>query len=1041
MKYMHSEWRGRVDHWLNTVKKDIYLPLQDLSLEGFTTNERLSVDEAAKGPFVPMPEGTRWGKSYEYAWFRTTITLPKEAQGKRIAMDLNAGGEACVFIDRKSFGTYRMNWVKEPLHYIVDNYLPYPAQEGQRYEIMLETYAGHYIAQSELEGCSTGPILPGSYQDDKVEGQRTHVHRTSFGIWNEEAYQLYMDAQTLYFLIDEVNEESLRAASIADALEQFTLKVDFEQNLEGRLQSYAEGRKALKPALEAVNGSTVPDFYAIGNAHLDLAWLWTMEETRRKTSRTFSAQLRLLDEYPDYRFLQSQPASYAMCKECYPELYERIKEAVKRGQWIAEGAMWAEPDTNMASGEALIRQIVHGKRFFKEEFGVDSVLLWLPDTFGYSAALPQILKACGVKYLVTQKIFWSYNEGDRFPYHYFTWQGADGSHIDTFLPTSYTYRTDPKEICETWKGRAQKRHLDAFLFPCGYGDGGGGPCRDYIESVLREKDLEGMPRVHFENPVRFFEEMEKKHEKPHHRYVGELYFSAHRGVFTSQAAVKRGNRKSESAMRESEIWGSIALSLKGFDFPYPLMDSAWKKLLLNQFHDILPGSSIAAVYDDAKRDHASIIADAESCLENAHTTLATAQAKGVSVYNSLSFAREGVVELPAEFAQGAKSSDGDIIPVQSHNGKVLALVRTPSMGAISLYPDHKSAGYEQASAAYQDGLFILENELVRAVINAQAEVVSFVLKESGREFAEGPMNHLMLFKDVPRLFDAWDIDSNYIDQEIPVDGDVQISILNSSGLRAGLFVSRKINKSLFTQEIRLDAGSLRLDFITQVDWHEKHRLLKTAFPIRVQAEEGINEIQFGYMKHPTHSSRVYDSDRFEVCNQRYSALADQNHGAAILNDCKYGISMKGNELRLSLLRAATCPDFEADQGDHSFTYSLMAWEGPFISAPVVQEAYALNNPLFVAQGAQDSFSAFILDEDNIFIDTLKPAEDQSGDLILRLYEAKNADSNCVLGINLPVSRVFACDMLENPLEEIQLEEACANLHFHTFEVKTLRLKR
>ena len=466
--------------------------------------------------------------------------------------------------------------------------------------------------------------------------------------------------ETLKQLGEQVDPESLRADRLAEALEQATLIVDFEQPLEERIESYRAARAALRPALAAVNGTTAPVFYAIGNAHLDLAWLWPMAETHRKTSRTFAAQLRLLEEYPEYRYLQSQPAAYEMCREHYPELFERIVEAAKDGRWIPEGAMWVEPDTNMTSGESLIRQLVHGKRYFKEVFGVDSVVLWLPDSFGYSAALPQLLKGCGVKYLVTQKIFWSYNEGERFPYHYFTWRGADGSTIDTFLPTSYTYRTDPGEICGVWKSRAQKRGLDAFLLPFGYGDGGGGPTRDHIEFLRREADLEGMPRVKVAGPVEFFEDMEKA-GGPKHTYVGELYFSAHRGVYTSQAAIKRGNRRAELALREAELWGSLAL-LSGSAYPYDRMDAAWKKLLLNQFHDILPGSSIARVYEEARRDHSRIIEAAEAVRDSAFSALCAGE--GVTVFNSLSFERRGLVRLPAEYANGAAASDGSKIATQ-----------------------------------------------------------------------------------------------------------------------------------------------------------------------------------------------------------------------------------------------------------------------------------------------------------------------------------------------------------------------------------------
>ncbi|MBR3503552.1 MAG: alpha-mannosidase [Clostridia bacterium] len=1036
MKYMHSEWQRRLAHWLGTLRQDLYLPLGSIDVETFATMDHLTPDEALKGPFEPMRPGTAWGHSYEYRWMRGRIVLPEAAAGKRIVMNLDTGGETTVFVDGKSFGTYRADWVSMPHHFIEDNVLTPCGEPGRRYDLLLEAYAGHFYPESPLGGCATGPVLPGAYTDPKTEGRRVTLGDMTFGIWNEDAYQLYMDLDTLRQLGDQIDPEGLRADRIAAALEQATLIADFEQPLETRVESYRAAREALKPALEAVNGTTAPVFYAVGNAHLDLAWLWPMAETHRKTSRTFAAQLRLIEEYPDYKYIQSQPAAYVMCREHYPELYERIREAIRKGQWIAEGAMWVEPDTNMTSGESLVRQVLHGKRFFKEELGVDSVVLWLPDTFGYSAALPQILKSCGVKYLVTQKIFWSYNEGDQFPYHYFTWQGADGSEIDTFLPTNYTYRTDPKEICETWKKRVQKRGLDAFLLPFGYGDGGGGPSRDYLEYLEREKDLEGMPRVKQASPTEFFEDMEAA-GGPQHTYVGELYFSAHRGVFTSQAAIKKGNRKAELALREAEMWGALAMMKGAADYPLARMDAAWKKLLLNQFHDILPGSSIAKVYEDARRDHRWIIGEANAVRDGALASLA--RGEGVTVFNSLSFGRKALVCLPAAYRDGAQTPDGQAVPVQPTEDGALALVTLPPCGAVSLKPAKAASDIAAAGACLTEGGAVIENALVRARLNARGEVVSFVDKATGREFAAGPMNRLLAYKDVPRLFDAWDIDSNYIRQPVALDEAVELTVKEEKGLRAALHVKRRVMNSTFEQDIVLRADSRRLDFETRVDWHELHRLLKVSFPVDVQATEGVNEIQFGYMTRPTHRSRLYDSDRFEVCNQRYSALCDQSHGAAVLNDCKYGLSMNGNALELTLLRAAASPEMRADNGEHTFTYAFTAWEGGFLESPVVAEAYDLNVPAQVAQGACEAFSAFSVDAANVFIDTVKPAEDGSGDVILRLYEAKKADTCCALKINMPAAKVWLCDMLENRLEEAPMEGGEAKLHFRTFEVKTVRI--
>ena len=583
----------------------------------------------------------------------------------------------------------------------------------------------------------------------------------------------------------------------------------------------------------------------------------------------------------------------------------------------------------------------------------------------------------------------------------------------------------------------QKRGLDAFLLPFGYGDGGGGPTRDHIEFLAREKDLEGMPRVKMEGPVQFFEDMEAQ-GGPKHTYVGELYFSAHRGVYTSQAAIKRGNRKAELALREAEMWGSLAMA-RGAAYPLARMDAAWKKLLLNQFHDILPGSSIARVYEDARRDHRWIIAEAEAVRDGALAALASGE--GATVFNSLSFERTGLVKLPAAFAGGAVTDGGAPVAVQCTEDGVLARVTVPACGAVSLKPASAAAQAPMASAALTDGGAVIENDHVRAELNARGEIVSFVDKASGREFAAGPMNRLLMYKDVPRLFDAWDIDSNYILQPVAIDEPVKLTVKEAGGLRAVIRLERRVLNSDFAQDIVLEADSRRLDFVTDVDWHELHRLLKVEFPVAVQAAEGINEIQFGYMKRPTHRSRLYDSDRFEVCNQRYSALCDENHGAAVLNDCKYGISMNGNALQLTLLRAAASPEMRADNGAHRFTYAFTAWEGDFMGCDIVREAYALNVPMQVAGGACEGFSAFGVDAPNVFIDTVKPAEDGSGDIVLRLYEAKRADTLCALKVNIPFKRVWACDMLENRTAELPADGGSVDLRFHTFEVKTLRLER
>ncbi len=1024
MGIMHSEYVSRVEHWLDALKQDLYQELSPIAFEGFRTFEHLSPEEAARGDFQPIPEGLRWGETWEYMWLRARVTLPEAAQGQPVVLKLDLSGEATLFINGEEFGTRRAEWVRTRHHFFEDNLLTMCGEAGAVYDLLFEVYAGHDYPSHDI-----GPVMGGEYAPPSYAGERAVVGHSGVGLWNEDAYQLYMDAITLAELLPCLPQESLRAANVADALEKFTLAVDFEQPREGRIRDYKAAREVLKPALAAKNGDSAPKFYAVGNAHIDLAWLWPMQETIRKTARTFAQQLRLLERYPDYKFIQSQPAAYEMCRARYPRLYARIREAIKEGRWIAEGAMYVEPDTNMASGEALIRQLVVGKRFYREEFGVESRVMWLPDTFGYTAALPQLLKGCGVDYLVTQKIFWSYNEGDRFPYHYFTWRGMDGSEVTSFLPTSYTYHMDPKEMCNVWKNRAQTRDLDSFLIPFGYGDGGGGPCRDDIEYALRERDLEGAPKVEMTAPTQIFTYLEEK-GGPKNTWEGELYFSAHRGTYTSQAAIKRWNRKNELALREAELWSALA----GGEYPYAALEENWKCVLLHQFHDILPGSSIARVYEEARARQAEASEAINALADGARDAMLSEG--GVTAFNSLPWARDEVLSLPAQFADGAVTPEGEEIAVQ--NGQ--ALLTVPPMGHVSLLPKKTQKQAPLARARLTEAGAVLENDKIEVVFNQNGEITRYRLKEADMEFT-GDMNRLQLFKDVPRIFDAWDIDSHYIDQPVQLPECAVLTVETAEAPRAALRLTRKISDSDFAQTISLAAGATRVEFATTVNWRELHRLLKVSFDCGVRSDTAMHEMQFGFVRRPTHRSRLYDKDRFEVCNHRYTALCEAGRGAAVLNDCKYGVSVNGSAIELTLLRAPAAPEMRADNGEHTFTYAFEAWQGSPLDGDFVRQGYELNVPVALRPGSAPAFSAFGIDNPNVVLETVKLADDQSGDLILRLYESKQTAARADVTVRLPVRSAALCDMQENTLSPLPIENGRVALRFTPFQVLTVRLSR
>jgi alpha-mannosidase len=786
--------------------------------------------------------------------------------------------------------------------------------------------------------------------------------------------------------------------------------------------------------LKKKNGDTTPKLVGFGHAHIDVAWLWPLAETERKCVRTFSTQLALMERYPEYRFFQSQPHLYKMVKEKYPDLYRKIQQAVARGQWIVNGAAWVEPDTNLSGGESLIRQLVHGKRFFKDTFDIDCELLWLPDVFGYSGALPQIMLGCGVTYFSTQKIFWAYHGGEAFPYNTFIWEGIDGSQVKAHFHNDYNSEVRPATVIQRWNERVQKDGFSSRLFPFGYGDGGGGPTREHLEYARRLIDLEGAPKFRIDDPLTFFK-VQDDAGWPDARYVGELYFQVHRGTYTSQARTKALNRRCEFALREVELWGSVAMVTKGFAFPYQQWDSAWKTVLLNQFHDILPGSSIARVYEEAEAQLTDVLANSAEMKQGAIQALVDAQT-GITVFNSLSWPRVELVELPPGMT-GLHSPSGEPVPQQTAPGRVLAEVFLPACGWASFTP---GAGFlpENTLRAHVD---CLENNQVRVVFNAAGEITSIFDKVKQVELSAGVCNQFNMYQDIPSAFDAWDIDSMYRQTPVDLNPHADIMVMAEGPLFASLVIRRMLNQSTMTQTVTLRRNARRLDFHTVIDWQERHKLLKVNFPVDYFAHEALHEIQFGHLSRPTHRSRQIDRDRFEVCNQKWTALVEGGRGFAILNDSKYGVDVLDNSINLTLLRAPLAPDMNADRGRQEFTYAFYFWDGPLAESGLVQQGYQLNAPVQVVQGQAGTQSLFTLDKANIILDTVKPAEDQAErDIVLRLYESLGTKTRVRLSTSLPVKAAYRTDMLESLLEALDLSNGQLELEFRPFEIKTLRLR-
>jgi alpha-mannosidase len=1017
---LNPEWRRRIEQWRNYLPKIFYRPVAELPLEYFVTTESLRPAEASKRSFQAIEPGRTWGEEWQLGWFRGQISLPASLAGSRVVLKLETGGaESIIWVNGVARGA-RDHSGRELL-------LTASARGGEQFSILAECFAGNRRDRG-------GGPQPELFVPDTTPAPTVQLGRTSFGSWHEEAFQLWLDMETLLQLRDGIlDPHSLRLAEIDEGLQQLTLLVDFELAEDARDASIRAGRELLRPLLACRNGSTAPRMHCFGHSHIDVAWLWPLAETERKCCRTFANQLALMEEYPEYKFLQSQAYLYRRTSELYPELYERVRAAVARGQWLVDGAMWVEADTNISGGEALIRQFVHGKRFYREEFGIDSELMWLPDVFGYSGALPQIMAGCGIKWFSTQKIFWTYNGGDPFPYNSFWWEGIDGTRVLSYLHNDYNSDTKPQAVLARWRERVQKdASHKTRLMPFGYGDGGGGPTRQHLEYLRRSGDLEGLPKCSIGEPADFFRQMPTAGLPC---WVGELYFQAHRGTYTSQAKTKKGNRDNEMALRELECWGAIAKQLQGSAYPLAEVDELWKNVLLNQFHDIIPGSSIREVHVEAEELYAQTLARVRELTAATQSSLLKEDADALTVFNSLSWQRDAMVEIP--FA-AACDEEGRALPVQCLEGRNIALLRElPACGWITIRRSETPASTEPSALRATPGC--LENALMAFSFNELGELCSARCKASGEEFLAAPANVLHLYKDVPSSYDAWDIDSMYKKTPCDFKRAATVTVLAQGPVFAALRITQSLHESELRQDIVLRAHSRVLEFRTVVEWRESHKMLKVAFPVAIRAEEALHEIQFGHLRRPTHATRPYDAARFEVCNHKWTALADEGRGAALLNDCKYGVNVEGNCINLTLLRSPLAPDPTADKGRQSFTYAFCCWQGPFLQDNPIRDAYELNVPASCSLGDGGRQELIQLSAPNIIVESIKPAEDGSADIVVRLYESARAMTNCELRIALPFCSLQATDMLEQNGQVLPAPDGVIALQFRAFEIKTLRL--
>lgn len=967
------------------------------------------------------PEGLEWkqftpGARLEgidaHFWFRTSFDTPAAQAGKQIAFSLKTGREGQWDAENPQCIVYLNGMLVQGMDV---NHTQVLLEYGQHYDLQIYFYVGMNGGMVEF--------IPSLIEiDTKIE-------------------KLYYDVSVPY-------DSALCFGQDSDAYVEIIKKLDLALNLLDMKEPYSDAFYKsiddvcayLDAELYNENNKTDAMVACIGHTHIDVAWLWTVRQTREKAQRSFATVLNLMEQYPEYKFMSSQPQLYEHVKEEAPELYARIKQAVKDGRWEVEGAMWLEADCNLTSGESLVRQVMHGKRFMQEEFGVDSKVLWLPDVFGYSAALPQILKKAGVDKFVTSKISWS--EYNIVPYDTFMWEGIDGTDIFTYFltaqdlempknaynQTTYVGAIRPTQILGTWRRYQQKEYNNTVINTFGHGDGGGGPTKDHLEQQRRlARGIPYMPKTRIEfagdflnrTEEQFFENAKQLQKLP--RWVGELYLELHRGTYTSIAKNKRNNRRSEFSYQQAETLCIADKLLLDGAYPQAEINKAWRNILLNQFHDIIPGSSIKEVYDQTDIEYKALLEQSAAMIEAAAGNLAqhVKTDGGLFVYNPNGFDCSGIVDV-----DGKKQFVKDI----------------PALG-------YKVVREANGAHTMQISEQSMENAFYSIRLDAQGNIVSLFDKQNGREIVKPgcKFNELQVFEDIPKCYDAWEITEYYKQKMTPVDELVSIEIVDE-GARAGLKITKRFLSSTITQTVYLYADMRNIDFDTVIDWKEAHMLLKAMFPMDVHANEAAYEIQFGHLKRPTHSNTSWDRARFEVCAHKWADLSEDDYGVSILNDCKYGYGAEGSTLSLSLLKSATYPNPEADKEVHRFTYSVYPHAGSFKQGGTIQAAYLLNKPLLARPlPAQDGklaecFSLVRADKENIIIDTVKKAEDSDA-VIVRFYEAYDRRTTVKLDFGFDVKKAYLCDLMENNLEEVPVEGNSVTVPAHNFEIVTLKIEQ
>lgn len=956
-------------------------------------------------PFMDYDGNSEWSaEGDKHAWICTRITVPESWRGGQVRFHLInncnnlLGREIVAYIDGKI--------VQGMDKFHVDLEI----SEYTEFDLALYAHSGRFGVEP------------------KFAAELQHIHT--------ECEQLYYDMKIPYdimMLTDPVEK------SHGDLVRILYQTVDCLDLRAPRSKEFYESVHTAREFLQAelyekyaVDGRDT--LVCVGQTHIDLAWLWTLAQTREKVQRSYATVVELMKRYPEYKFMASQPQLYQFLKEESPELYEEVKRLVKEGRWEAEGGMWVEADCNVTSGESLVRQFLYGKRFLQKEFGVDSHIMWAPDTFGFSGTLPQIMQKSGVDTFITNKMNWSH--WNQFPYEIFNWQGVDGTNVRAIqltqqkkvrggkplLFTSLDSYMKPENVRGSWERFTQKELTDEVLHVYGYGDGGGGPTAEMLENAKRmQKGIGFCPKVTLETFDSYVQRKLSLWNDPHvptHR--GELYLEAHRGCLTSIARTKRLNRQCEFSCYGAELWSSVEKELLGGDYPQEQMDKSWKTILLNQFHDILPGSAIQAVNEQAYGELEGVLEDSRKITEaKLHAIAENVQTDGgLLVFNPHGFANSGYVTV-----------DGQKRYVENIPAKGYAVVSPKALDGSVKVGDHT-----------------MENKFLKLTFDENYNLCSVYDKQARREVIDthkGVGNQLEVFEDYSHdEFDAWEIKSYHVEKRYPMN-DVQSVKTVTDGGRTGITVERKFLDSTLVQTVWMYEDTQKVDFETYVDWKQEHLLLKAAFPVQINADRATYDIQFGAIEREAHYNTPYDMARYEVCGQKFCDFSEHGYGVSILNDCKYGHDIHEGIMRLTLIKSATFPDKAGDRCAHTFTYSLMPHSGDYREAGVLKAAYDLNMPMDAVLVKKqtgklpETYSLVSVDAENIYPETVKKAEDSDA-MILRMYEASNKRTEFTVTFAFTPKKVTLCDLLENEEQELTVNGNSVTLTAKPYEILTLK---